>query len=229
MKPSAEIVRLAAEIRSRLHALPNASTSPVRELRREFSKRIKSATPESVLSLALHLLGDNSETLRFFAYELLTKHKAGFGQLTEHDLLRLGDGIDSWSSVDCFGQYLSGPMWANGKVPSKAIAGWARSPDLWWRRAALVSTVPLSRRGKSDDIVNVRRVCVLLAADREDMVVKALSWALRELAKKHPDEARAFLAKHKQALAARVLREVNNKLSTGLKTPRSRAGFRGAH
>ena len=54
------------------------------------------------------------------------------------------------------------------------------------------------------------------------MVVKALSWALRELAKKHPEQAASFLAKHRQVLAARVLREVNNKLTTGLKTPRSR-------
>jgi 3-methyladenine DNA glycosylase AlkD len=52
------------------------------------------------------------------------------------------------------------------------------------------------------------------------MVVKALSWALREVAKKHPKEARAFLTSHKNTLAARVLKEVNNKLSTGLKTPR---------
>jgi 3-methyladenine DNA glycosylase AlkD len=51
------------------------------------------------------------------------------------------------------------------------------------------------------------------------MVVKALSWALREMAKKHPGEARTFLEKHRHTLAARVVREVNNKLKTGLKTP----------
>lgn len=223
MKPAPETVRLAREIRSRLDALPALATAPVRAVRREFSKRIKNATPDSVLQLTLHLLRDNSDTLRFFAYELLTRHKAAFVQLTEHDLLSLGKGIDSWSSVDCFGLYLSGPMLAQGQVSYKTIAGWARSPDFWWRRAALVSTVALSRRSHRDDIVSVKRICALLVDDREDMVVKALSWALRELGKKSPDEARAFLAEHKQALAARVLREVNNKLSTGLKTPRSRA------
>jgi 3-methyladenine DNA glycosylase AlkD len=55
------------------------------------------------------------------------------------------------------------------------------------------------------------------------MVVKALSWALREAAKKHPNQVRSFLAEHQEALTARVKREVNNKLTTGLKTPRSRA------
>jgi 3-methyladenine DNA glycosylase AlkD len=54
------------------------------------------------------------------------------------------------------------------------------------------------------------------------MVVKALSWALQEVAKKHPAQAKAFLREHSHALAARVLREVDNKLRTGLKTPRAR-------
>jgi 3-methyladenine DNA glycosylase AlkD len=52
------------------------------------------------------------------------------------------------------------------------------------------------------------------------MVVKALSWALRELSKRDPNAVRAFLAKHAKALAPRVIREVNNKLVTGLKNPR---------
>ena len=63
----------------------------------------------------------------------------------------------------------------------------------------------------------------MLIADRDDMVVKAMSWALREVAKRDPAAARRFLAEHRDALAARVVREVGNKLATGLKNPRRRA------
>jgi 3-methyladenine DNA glycosylase AlkD len=52
------------------------------------------------------------------------------------------------------------------------------------------------------------------------MVVKALSWALRELVVHDPDAVRAFLSEHEDVLAARVKREVRNKLTTGLKNPR---------
>ena len=52
------------------------------------------------------------------------------------------------------------------------------------------------------------------------MVVKALSWALRTLAARDPDAARAFLGAHGDVLAARVRREVLHKLETGLKQPR---------
>jgi 3-methyladenine DNA glycosylase AlkD len=59
----------------------------------------------------------------------------------------------------------------------------------------------------------------LLAGDHEDMVVKALSWALRELVPHDPEAVRAFLADYDPVLAARVKREVSNKLETGLKNP----------
>jgi 3-methyladenine DNA glycosylase AlkD len=54
------------------------------------------------------------------------------------------------------------------------------------------------------------------------MVVKAMSWALRELSKRDQKAVRSFLDEHRDKLSARVLREVRNKLSTGLKNPKGR-------
>jgi 3-methyladenine DNA glycosylase AlkD len=51
------------------------------------------------------------------------------------------------------------------------------------------------------------------------MVVKALSWALRALAKNDASAVRSFLDLHSDSLAPRILREVGNKLRTGLKHP----------
>ena len=219
MKPSPENIRLTKEIHARLDQLTVPSTPMIRAVRMEFSRRIAVSPPESVVQLALHLLDQNSDLLRFFSYELVNRHRPALEQLTADDLLKLGKGLNSWSSVDCFAMYLSGPRWAQGRISDRMIATWARSKDRWWRRTALVSTVVLSRRGNPDDLRRVLKICSLLGEDKEDMVVKALSWALREMAKKHPEEARAFLEEHKHTLAARVVREVNNKLKTGLKTP----------
>jgi len=221
MKRLPETVSLAQEIHSRLNLLTAPDTAALRAVRREFSHQIAHAAPHSVVQLALHLLDEDSDLLRFIAYEIVSHHRLAFDQLTTDDLLKLGQGLNSWSSVDCFATYLSGPMWVRGRVSDKTIVAWAHSNDRWWRRAALVSTVALSRRGSPDDLRKVARICTLLAADRDDMVVKALSWALREVAKKHPEQASSFLAAHRHTLAARVTREVNNKLTTGLKTPRT--------
>jgi 3-methyladenine DNA glycosylase AlkD len=52
------------------------------------------------------------------------------------------------------------------------------------------------------------------------MVVKAMSWALRELSKRDSGAVRQFLIDHRDQLASRVIREVGNKLATGLKSPK---------
>jgi 3-methyladenine DNA glycosylase AlkD len=59
-----------------------------------------------------------------------------------------------------------------------------------------------------------------LLDDRADMVVKAMSWALRELAKRDQRAVAAFIARQRTRMAPRLLREVGNKLRTGLKNPR---------
>jgi 3-methyladenine DNA glycosylase AlkD len=126
--------------------------------------------------------------------------------------------------VDSFARTLSGPAWLHGQVSDALIHRWARSEDHWWRRAALVSTVALNvrSRGGTGDVPRTLAVCRLLVDDHDDMVVKALSWALRELVAHDPEAVRAFLGAHDEVLAARVKREVTNKLTTGLKNPRSR-------
>jgi 3-methyladenine DNA glycosylase AlkD len=60
----------------------------------------------------------------------------------------------------------------------------------------------------------------MLLADRDDMVVKAMSWALRELSKRDPRAVRQFLIDHRDQIALLVTREVGNKLATGLKNPK---------
>jgi 3-methyladenine DNA glycosylase AlkD len=50
------------------------------------------------------------------------------------------------------------------------------------------------------------------------MVVKAISWALREAAKRDAAAVKQFISKHEDRLAPRVLREVRSKLLTGRKS-----------
>jgi 3-methyladenine DNA glycosylase AlkD len=61
-----------------------------------------------------------------------------------------------------------------------------------------------------------------LETDRDPMVAKAFSWALRELAKRDPRAVRQYIASCQDALPPLVLREVRNKLATGVKNPRAK-------
>ena len=49
------------------------------------------------------------------------------------------------------------------------------------------------------------------------MINKALSWALRELAKREKELVRYFVEKYKDRMHKRVYREVTNKLEKGTK------------
>ena len=168
--------------------------------------------------LALRLLDRH----RFVAYELVYHHRAALRSLGEHELELLGSGSADWGAVDTFACYLAGPVWREHQVPDALIERWAHSPDRWWRRAALVSTVPLNlrARGGRGDTARTLLICRLLVADRDDMVVKAMSWALRTLSIHDPQAVRHFLAEYEGRIAARVVREVQHKLMTGLKNPR---------
>jgi 3-methyladenine DNA glycosylase AlkD len=206
---------LAAEIDSRIRELPDRSTASVRGVRREYSRRLRRAPAPDVLELVDALV----PAQRWVAYELLYHHPAALALLDAERVERLGRGLDGWGAVDAFGRYVSGPAWQRGLIADGDVRRWARSADRWWRRAALVSTVPLNLKsaGGTGDAARTLEVCRQLVEDRDDMVVKALSWALRELSAWDPDAVRAFLETHRHALAARVLREVGTKLETGRK------------
>lgn len=216
-----EIKTLANKIVAELGRLSSHDTATIRNLRRQFSKRLASAGAEFVVGLALKL-SQTPSVPRFFAYELIQHHRLALGSLNGKVLEQLAEGNQSWETVDAFSCYLAGPAWREGQISDSVVKRWARSRDRWWRRTAVVSTVPLNNkaRGGSGNTARTLMICEMVVDDSDDMVVKAMSWALRELAKREPEAVRSFLVKHQHSLAKRVTREVNNKLQTGLKNPR---------
>jgi 3-methyladenine DNA glycosylase AlkD len=212
---SSDIIRIVSET-------TDQNTEKLRSIRREFSKQIKALSSVSVYRIAFELLDQPQFVFHWIAFELIAHHKASSENLDLKKLEKLGDGIDSWYSVDAFACFLSGPAWREKQITDTAIHRWAKSKNKWWRRAALVSTVPLNNtaRGGAGDAKRTLAVCDILLDDGDDMVVKALSWALRELSKKDPVSVQKFVHRYRTRLAPRVVREVTNKLSTGLKNPR---------
>ena len=211
---------LAATFDAEMRLLEVHNTATERAVCRKYTGLIRTHPSAYVLSFARQLLFTYGH--RWQAYELIQAHKAAFRSLHADEIEELGQGIDSWWSTDAFARTLSGPAWRDGQVTDERIIQWAGSPDLWWRRAALVSTVAFNIRsqGGKGDIPRTLTICRLLVADHTDMVVKALSWALRELVYFDPVAVQGFLREHDAVLASRVEREVGSKLRTGLKNPR---------
>lgn len=178
--------------------------------------------PRRLIELSLRHAEDGDEQL---AFEIFRAAPRAVPEMSTAQIDRLLPALHDWNSTDCFGCFVSGVAWREGVLTNAHIRGWTKSANLWIRRAALVSTVPLNlpARGATAPKGEAKKtlmVCAASVADREDMVVKALSWALRSLASKDPAAVESFIGTHRSRLAARVLRETGNKLTTGLKNPR---------
>ena len=213
---------LARAIRGELGQLEIANTPALRALRRRHSRLLAKEPAELVLRIAQELLKPGDFAGKMLGCELIAAHRGGLDLIDDELIERLSRGLADWGSVDMFGTTLAGPAWRDGKVSARKIVSWAKSDDRWRRRLSLVATVRLNSRtgGGKGDAPRTLRIARLLIDDRDDMVVKALSWALRELSQREPAEVRAFLREQGDRLAPRVRREVGNKLKTGLKNPK---------
>ena len=212
------ITLTAASIQDVLQASPPGNVSAWRALRRGWSRAVKSWPATQVIDLGLELI-DVNPWGRLTAYELIACHPSGIAALTPKSLGRLARGLADWGGVDTFACYLAGPAWREGRLPTRHVHTWLRSTNRWERRTAIVCTVALNvrARGGSGDVDRTLDVCRRVVCDRDDMVVKAVSWALRSLVEWDPVAVAQFLETHRAILAARIRREVGNKLRTGRK------------
>lgn len=213
---------LVEEIETRAERMRVRNAPALRTLRREYSKRSKELPAQDVIKIAMAIV-EHRRVHRFVGDELIATRTDALKLLDRKTLERLGSNLSSWDQVDSFACYLSGPAWREGQIDDQTITEWARSKDRWWRRAALVSTVPLNvkARGGQGDTRRTLKICSLLMRDRDEMIVKALSWALRSLAQWDRGAVQRFVDKNEAQLPALVKREVRNKLVTGRKNPKA--------
>ncbi len=227
LEAAANPARAAACLRERPTAerLLGMPVPVYREIALGLGRQLAGSPPAEALQLALALRATGVHEARLVAYELLGAQRDSSPLLDRPTLEALGQGLDNWVSVDTFGVLLSGRALREGRITEPDLLDWARSPDRWWRRAALVSTIGwnLRSRGGRGEVPGTLRVCAALVDDRDEMVVKALSWALRELAPWGPEALRAFLEAHGDRVPARARRELLTKLNTGTKRGISQA------
>ncbi|MEY9706431.1 DNA alkylation repair protein [Bradyrhizobium diazoefficiens] len=197
-------------------------TPDIRAVAADVFAKAKDLPAPDIVALAKAMLALKTFETRQVAYELLGLHRAALRSLARDDLELLGRGIDNWTAVDVFAGQVAGPAWRAGQISDADVARWARSKDRWWRRCALVCTTALNQaaRGGKGDAQRTLKLCKMLAGDHDDMISKALSWALRELIPHDPAAVQAFINENEGELRPHITREVCSKLSTGRKSPR---------
>jgi len=88
----------------------------------------------------------------------------------------------NWATTDAICGALIGPLLVAHPSLAERMRTWARDRNLWVRRASIVALIPSLRRGTSLDLAY--DVAHRLHGDVEDLIQKAVGWALREAGKK---------------------------------------------
>lgn len=190
-----------------------------KQILKDLTKQTKSFSAREKIELAKEMVNSNIFECQHIAYEFIGKDKQALIELNESDIDELGKNPDNWISVDCYSAYLVGYAWRVNKISDSKIKSYLNSDNFWIRRIAVVATVALNQkaRGGTGDAKRTLEICELVVNDHHDMINKALSWALRELAKVDREPVKEFIEKYKSELHPRVLREVTHKIETGTK------------
>lgn len=186
---------------------------------KELKVQLSNSSGRERIELAKALARTNIFECQHIAFEFIGRDKKSLKALTENDIDDFFFNMDNWLSVDCFAAYLVGYAWREGIIPTGKVKQYYTSDDFWIRRIALVATVSLNQkaRGGKGDAAKTIEMCTLAIHDHSDMINKALSWALRELAKIDKKPVENFINKYEDMLHSRVLKEVKSKLETGRK------------
>jgi 3-methyladenine DNA glycosylase AlkD len=120
------------------------------------------------------------------------------------------DRLNNWDLVDRAAPHVVGQyLFERPRAPLHALAA---SADPWRRRTAIVATWYFIRAGQVEDTF---AICARLAGDRHVMVQKAIGSWVRTAGEKHPDQLRAFLFEHGEALSAEAIRMATEKMPPG--------------
>lgn len=158
-------------------------------------------------SLALELLWANKKLLKNFDWEI-----------AETWLKK----TDNWVHCDFLSTNIFGFLVKQNQSYLKKLKEYLKKPGKWFQRASIVSTLQLIRAKK----IKAEEVLVTIdqiVDDQDPMIQKAISWVLRELIRADNAEAvKKYLNQNQERLATYVVREVTNKLRTGLKSGKAR-------
>lgn len=146
---------------------------------------------------------------------LLTLKKYWTKEILDH-VRRWVPALADGGTTDLTGGMLS-EMLLRSVITLDDIMEYKNYSSVWGQRLLIVATVLPFRKGFGD-IDRYLGVIASYKDRREKMIVKTVSWALREGSKSHPEKIRTFIHTYSDDLHRSILREVENKLDKGVKT-----------
>jgi 3-methyladenine DNA glycosylase AlkD len=110
----------------------------------------------------------------------------------------------NWATTDAICCSLIGPFLVRYPQLAPRMAVWSRDRNMWVRRASIVSLIPSARKAAALDLLY--ETAQRLHADREDLIQKAVGWALREAGKADERRLERYLRANGPSIPRTTLR-----------------------
>lgn len=112
--------------------------------------------------------------------------------------------INNWAKCDGFCNHTIGDLIQKYPESLNEVKSWAKSDNLWLKRAAAVSLIVPAKRG--DFLQDAFEICDALLADEDDLVQKGYGWLLKEESRKHQKEVYDYVVKNNKTMPRTALR-----------------------
>lgn len=184
----------------------NVGSPRVRALARRLVTEHPEWTVDDGMAFAEALMPDAVLEVKGLALEVVARYRRTFRPTHLATWKRwLGDDYAAnWATTDAMCGMLIGPLLIRHPELADRLRPWARSRNLWLRRASGVGLLPGIRRRLFID--QGFETALALHPDREDLIHKAVGWLLRELSKVDPARVERHLLTHRGAIPRTTVR-----------------------
>ncbi len=142
---------------------------------------------------------------RFCVLEILTRQFEKGNETQKEGIAKFyikhAELVNNWDLVDTSASYILGDYLLHRD--KKVLYTFAKSPNLWKRRIAIISTGAFIREGRFEDTL---AIATLLLSDTHDLIHKAVGWMLREVGKRSSETEEEFLKQYARTMPRTMLR-----------------------
>lgn len=190
------------------YGLKSAQTKKISQT---FYKKIKDKSKAEIFNLCEQLWSSGYIEEAMIAAlwtEKLTK------QFVPEDISTFSHYIDNyvnnWATCDTFCNHSVGNLITMYPELITHLKQWAKSENMWLRRAAAVSLIVPAKKGLF--LTEVFKIADLLLSDTEDLVQKGYGWMLKVAAHKHETDVFEYVLSKKSIMPRTALRYAIEKM-----------------
>jgi len=191
-------------------------TAVVLKIAKKHFKLIKHKTKNEIFDLCEELFKSGYMEESFVACNWACNLRADY---KEKDFLVFQKWIEkyvnNWASCDTLCNHSVGALIEKFPEFVEKLEIWAKSQNVWMKRAAAVSLIIPAKRGKF--LKDAFEISDILMADKEDLVQKGFGWLLKEESRVHQKEIFEYVVKNKAKMPRTALRYARELMPKELK------------